>query len=144
MSPFFIKTFKRQNKCPHCSRDKASGYSLCPAHLEVARQRWRSWSAERRAQERCVSCDRRSRLATRGVGAGERREIRCKIHARINTLKCRAWAAANPGYHARSYKLVQKRIEACRGASHKPIRGRRLCGGCITFRHHQPVTASAA
>lgn len=94
MSKFFIRKFKRAHKCSHCSADKLSGYSLCPEHLEQARQKWESWAVERRAAGLCCYCDCKS---FRGW-------LRCRMHAEINRLRCKAWFKEHPERSAQYWK----------------------------------------
>lgn len=86
MSSFFVRLFKRENKCPHCAADKLSGYSLCATHLEQAKLKWRSWATERREHRLCCYCDRKS---FRGW-------LRCRAHTIINRAKILAWMAKHP------------------------------------------------
>jgi len=104
MTQFFLAKFKNANKCNACKQDKLSGYSLCPDHLLKARVRFMNWANERRALALCISCNRKSRLCTRGEFKGVRHEIRCSMHARLNREKLKRWFALHPTYSSDAWK----------------------------------------
>jgi hypothetical protein len=130
MTAFFVKTFKRQNKCPHCKRDKASGYSLCSKHLQLAREKFRLWTVERRGVGRCISCNRKSRKARSFLVSRHTHEVRCEIHAKINRAKVAAWCAAHPNYSHKVWLERKGQYKRCRESGHARLRGQRVCDGC--------------
>jgi len=97
MSHFFIRKFKAKHKCQNCHADKKHGYSVCAKHLEYAMKRWRTWSADRRAEGKCCYCDRKSFHGW----------LRCRVHTKINREKCARWMAEHPDYHAKTYAKRQ-------------------------------------
>lgn len=110
MTAFFVKKFKNQNECSACDSDHLSGYKMCASHLKIAREGFMRWANERRAIGKCISCDRNSRVATRGEHKGRVRETRCNPHAKINRQKCARWMALHPTYHRDEWvKRVQLR-----------------------------------
>lgn len=88
MSDLYVKQFKQENQCPHCKSAKKSQYSLCDSHLTAARNKWRSWQAERQKQGSCSYCHRKS---YKGF-------VRCKAHTIYNRTNCKSWVRNNKEY----------------------------------------------
>lgn len=129
MSKHFLKKFKSEHKCPYCPKDKQSGYSLCPTHLEMARAHWEHWSIERRSDGLCCYCDRKS---FRGW-------LRCRTHTAINRAKCKAWARRHPEHTAEQWERSKKIRDMgfcpkCR--EHRKLVGQfKSCEVCRTLNH---------
>ena len=85
MSPLFLKFFKNEIQCSHCSSRKKDGYSVCPKHLRLAKTRWRYWSQNRREEGKCCYCDLKSYNGW----------LRCRKHTSYNRKKCLEWGAKN-------------------------------------------------
>ena len=86
MSPYFVKLFKKENKCSCCKASKKDGYSVCAKHLKYAKTRWRKWQIIRRNTGKCCYCHRKSFKGW----------LRCKTHTIINKKKCEAWGKKHP------------------------------------------------
>jgi hypothetical protein len=137
MTVFFVKEFKRANKCFKCNRDKLTSYSLCPDHLRQARDKFRVWAKERRAIGRCTNCNRLGRKTklyhpARTMG---QRELKCSIHREEMLKRTIVWHTAHPG---RSRQEWQKRLQlvnagfcVCSGHPKLPS-GQRRCDACRT------------
>ena len=93
MSKFFLRKFKSLHKCPKCSDDKISGFSLCPKHLTRARYEWRARARAARAEGKCGQCPLKAIP----------NQLRCKLHAELNRKKCRAWLKEHPEHNAEAY-----------------------------------------
>jgi hypothetical protein len=147
VSPFFVKHFKKKHKCPQCSRTKLFGYSLCLEHLKKAREYFMKWANERRAIGRCILCNRKSRIATRGEFKGQRPEIRCALHARLNREKCLKWHEKNPNYHKEQWRLRKALRDAGMCPScpeHRPLpQGQKRCTLC-RIKHREGYAAMRA
>jgi len=139
MTAFFLKTFKGENKCGHCSKEKLNGYSLCSTHLEQARLRFAAWSTERRGLGKCCYCNRRSFHGW----------LRCKTHTLYNRAKCLAWNRAHPEHAKQQWELRKKLRDAgfcpsCR--EHRPLPpGYKRCNPCrFRSRQHKAGAMQAA
>lgn len=106
MSPFFLKTFRKDLRCRRCkaleARPKKSGYSLCEEHLVEAREKFRCWSEQRREDGLCCYCPRKS---FRGW-------LRCRLHTAINRAKCLAWDRAHPEHAKEQWELKKQLRDA--------------------------------
>lgn len=127
MSEFFVKTFNQKNKCAGCSRAKlkigSRIFSLCEGHLVKAREGWRSWAAERRAEGKCISCKRKSFNGW----------LRCRKHREINRLKCEQWMKAHPEHPAEAWakRKAFLALGVCLCKSHTRLpAGKRRCDAC--------------
>jgi hypothetical protein len=136
MTAFFVKKFKDTHRCNACKADKLSGYSLCPTHLERAKQRWRGWSVERRAVGKCCYCDRKS---FRGW-------LRCRHHTKLNRAKIRQWMIEHPTYGRDQWlkRLTLRAHGVCACRDRGQLRpGQRRCDTCIARRPQYEVRPRA-
>lgn len=138
MTAFFVKKYKSTNKCDKCIKGKLSGYSLCASHLERAKLRFRNWSAERRAEKRCISCDCKSYCGF----------LRCKKHTQYNRKMCRAWTKKHPERaHLEWLERKAKHDAAgtCRYCkAHPPVvPGRVKCINCVAPATRLKIMAQA-
>lgn len=120
MSEFFVDKFNKQHRCAGCKAAKLKigqrVYSLCEAHLNKAREQWRCWQEQRRADGKCISCDKHSFNGW----------LRCKTHTKLNRDKCKRWMAANKDYVAQRTKERREfwlRQGRCICATHTPLVG---------------------
>lgn len=120
MSPYFIAYFKKQNKCPGCSADKKSGYSVCQKHLVKAREHFRQWSKNRRSQGLCCYCHRKS---YKGF-------LRCKFHTEKNREVIRKWIAEHPEHNRQQWEKKKQLIAVG------------LCGYCKEHRRRSDRSIS--
>lgn len=106
MSEFFVETFKKQNKCWGCKFEPLKQgdrtYGFCAKHLTAARERWRLWQGQRRAEGKCISCHRKS---FRGW-------LRCRVHREVNRLRIAAWIKAHPDHSALQWEKRKKLLAA--------------------------------
>ena len=126
MTPLFIKEFKKENKCPSCSKGKGQK-SFCRQHLEVAKLSWRIWSANRRVKNICMNCNCDSVPLTG----------RCEKHRTDNKIRRTLFDIRNPTYNrkqAEAFIIKRREIKetgVCSCKAHHPLaEGRRYCKDC--------------
>lgn len=127
MTAFFIRKFKATHECRQCSAEHAPLRKFCKQHLYKAMMAWRRWAEERRGDELCISCDRKS---FRGW-------LRCRLHTELNRIKCSAWYRANKERESLKDKqskdawTAQGKCFQC--PEHRPIsvRSTRRCATCL-------------
>ncbi len=133
MSPFFVKKFKKENRCAKCATYQAEkGKVLCSQHAKVARLAWVVWSALRQRAGYCIECPRGT----------DRKNCRCAEHRERNRKRCASWAitqvAANPNFVGDRFRMVRDRYAAegkCLCSGHPPLlAGHARCAGCV-LRH---------
>lgn len=124
MSGFFVKLFKKENKCPKCPKKKLKRgdktYSLCTNHLLRARAAWENWTERRRDEAKCCYCHRASYNGW----------LRCRIHTLINRENCRNWTIRN-------YDAVKAKDRAY-WAAKKGLPDRGFCANCKDQRPIEP------
>lgn len=130
MTPIYIKQFKKENKCPACPAKKQGVRSMCAYHLRLARERFASWTVERRAAGKCAYCHCKSFKGW----------IRCKKHREYNKVKCAAWTtrmiAKNPNFQADRH-LARRKMYTDNGLclyckDHRPmVPGTIHCQPCL-------------
>lgn len=137
MSEFFVKTFNKRTPCAHCKHAKLvigkRVYSLCEAHLDEARERWRCWQEQRRAEGKCISCDCKSFHGW----------LRCRKHTLINRERCKRWVVMHKEHQAQRHKERKEYWFAqglCVCGAHNPLTdGYRRCDDCRS--HRQQLAA---
>lgn len=131
MSPFFVKSFKRQHPCRDCRIRRLTGgpkLGLCRRHLQEAAEQWRCWQEQRRAEQRCISCARRAHVRPSGYV-----ELRCRHHKEVNRVRCLTWSRAHPEHAREQYLKSKALIDSgfCRCSAHTLLRdGFRRCDAC--------------
>ena len=144
MSPFFVKKFKKENHCAHCTTYSAQeGRSMCLKHLKIAKLAFLVWSSLRARARLCIACPKK-------VATGN--NCRCKEHRRANKEKCIEWmrkkVAENPHFHRDRGRSVTARWLAegkCRCSGHPPlVDGLTVCEGCRLRHKVDAGTASKA
>jgi hypothetical protein len=123
MTAFFVKVFKRTNKCEHCKKEPLPGYHFCAECLEVARARFEKWAHERRNEGLCIRCDRKS---FRGF-------LRCKLHTLLNRAQCKAWGKLHPEHAKVAWEKKKDLLAAglCVCPAHNKLPpGFRRCNDC--------------
>ena len=115
MTPYFIEQYKKQNPCKLCDSNTMANRKFCGEHLVKAKLRFRAWSASRKLEGLCISCDKHSYNGF----------LRCLDHTKHNRLVCKLWSISHKEHLAR-YSREKRARNLAAG----------LCGKCGRY----PVT----
>jgi len=133
MTLAFVKKFNRETRCSACTAARAIVgkriFSLCDQHLNEAAEKFRCWYNQRKAIGKCSQCNRK---AVKDTG-------RCKVHTKMNKVKCAAWMAANKQDHYARQAVKKEAFLAaglCICREHNELAPqRRRCKKCLKRRN---------
>ncbi|SRR6266404_5674503 len=99
MTTYFIKRFKAGIFCRKCKGPGVPERKMCNAHRAQARDHWRTWVPRRRAECKCIACNRKP------FNDGQR----CRKCTLQNRSKCKRWMAVPANAeHCSVYGLKRK------------------------------------